>query len=396
MKSIALLCFTLFFCSSYSQLQDLTGLVKINLLVNDNLEWNSKIGCNINYIDSSYQNGCASIIIGAKAKMHGGTSRKYPKRSYTLKLDYPKSLVGLPKDKDWILNASYIDKTFIRHQLYYELFYKMNKRHNIAPKCAYVSVFKSNEYQGLYVLMQRLDASTLKLNKTDSLAMIFKEPIVFYPESTDLFEDINNIYNQKFPAIENINHSSFLDSFNRFLKTSSPIQFTNDISKWIDMNNVTDWYLMLELSNNSDGIMKNFYLYKKDHSSPFRIAVWDADHSFGRDGDNELNMMKTEPDLKRNILFRRLLDNELYDFENKVKFRWHQLRSNLTIDSKSFDEMINDYSLEINQAIASNEALWPINAKWYYDANSFEDEIEIIKSFVRLRIQQLDKLYDYH
>ena len=143
MKSIALLCFTLFFCSSYSQLQDLTGLVKINLLVNDNLEWNSKIGCNINYIDSSYQYGCASIIIGAKAKMHGGTSRKYPKRSYTLKLDYPKSLVGLPKDKDWILNASYIDKTFIRHQLYYELFYKMNKRHNIAPKCAYVSVFKN-------------------------------------------------------------------------------------------------------------------------------------------------------------------------------------------------------------------------------------------------------------
>ncbi len=50
---------------------------------------------------------------------------------------------------------------------------------------------------------------------------------------------------------------------------------------------------MLLLSNNGDGVMKNFLLYKIDSNTPFRIALWDYDHSFGRDGDNELNLMET-------------------------------------------------------------------------------------------------------
>ena len=46
-------------------------------------------------------------------------------------------------------------------------------------------------------------------------------------------------------------------------------------------------HLLLYLSNGGDGITKNFYIYKMDEETPFRIALWDCDHSFGRDGDNE-------------------------------------------------------------------------------------------------------------
>ena len=34
--------------------------------------------------------------------------------------------------------------------------------------------------------------------------------------------------------------------------------------------------IILLFTNNADGIMKNFYLYKLDKNTPFRFAIWDS------------------------------------------------------------------------------------------------------------------------
>ena len=60
-------------------------------------------------------------IIG-KIKRRGGYSMRFAKHSYELDFKEDISLAGLPADDDWILNANYIDKTFLRHVVSYELF----------------------------------------------------------------------------------------------------------------------------------------------------------------------------------------------------------------------------------------------------------------------------------
>ncbi len=74
----------------------------------------------------------------------GGVSIKYHKKSFALELDQKYSPAGLPLDDDWIINAAYIDKTFMRHKISYDLFRNMNPEKNVAAECAYVNVKTKN------------------------------------------------------------------------------------------------------------------------------------------------------------------------------------------------------------------------------------------------------------
>ena len=53
------------------------------------------------------------------------------------------------------------------------------------------------------------------------------------------------------------------------------------------MENLIDWHILLLFTNNGDGLMKNYYFYKMDSETPFRFAIWDYDHTFGRDESAE-------------------------------------------------------------------------------------------------------------
>jgi len=86
--------------------------------------------------------------------------------------------MDLATDDDWILNASYIDKTFMRHKLSYDLFREMSEN-NKAPVSSYIQLFDNDEYQGIYLLMQEMTASSLEMNKGDSEAALFKDTYIF-------------------------------------------------------------------------------------------------------------------------------------------------------------------------------------------------------------------------
>ena len=61
-------------------------------------------------------------------KCRGGISSKYNKHSFSLELEKKYSLAKLPIDDDWIINANYIDKTFMRHKICYDIFKEMNSK----------------------------------------------------------------------------------------------------------------------------------------------------------------------------------------------------------------------------------------------------------------------------
>ena len=85
-----------------------------------------------------YTSQQTSRLLG-NMKTRGGFSIKFPKKSYEIDLNNDISLLGLPEDDDWILNANFIDKTFLRHVVSYEVFQEMNSQ-NIASntRCLYL------------------------------------------------------------------------------------------------------------------------------------------------------------------------------------------------------------------------------------------------------------------
>ncbi len=321
----------------------------------------------------------------------GGLSAGYPKHSLALKLDERYPLCGLPADKDWILNANYIDKTFMRHKLCYDLFRLMDEEVNRAPLCAYATLTVDGHGQGLYVTMQKMDASTLGIDKGDSTSVIFKEPPVMYDERI-VPQDPDNYYQQTFPKKRKDDRTAQAEAIVAFLQDSPDEVFRAEVGQWFDLKNIADWQLLLLLSNNADGLRKNFFLYKVGDATPYRVAPWDYDHSFGRDGDNEPNMLRDTVDCNRAVLLRRLW--QWPEYRSQVARRWQQLRTEGLFTEATFNRMIADNAAQIEAAVKANELLWPVDNDIYYDANHFDAELDIMREFIGRNIERLDILFN--
>jgi hypothetical protein len=375
-------------CTEDNQLpSELYDIPVIGITKEQEISWEVKEPCTITFSFTDKYD-----VLTACIKYRGGMSARYDKHSFSFELDNKYTFLNLPHDDDWILNANYIDKTFMRHKLSYDLFREMDKM-NVASQSCYVDVELNNEPLGLYVLMEEVNGGMAGLDKSDTLAMMFKDPPVFYKEKLPVVQDPANYYQQKYPDICNSDKTWYLEQFRDFLFNSSDKEFSAGVADWVDISNVTDWHLLLLLTNNSDGIMKNFCLYKLNRSTPFRFAIWDYDHSFGRDGDNELNMMVRELDCSRSVLLRRLMEIPMSDYPERLKKRWFELRESDIISVENIQKHIDRNNRLISESVKRNFEIWPVNSHWYYDDNSYEDEIQIIVEFVKLRIKQLDERF---
>lgn len=360
----------------------------INIIKEGAIGWEEKQPCRIVYSTSRDSSEYAASI-----KCRGGVSSKYYKHSYSLELDRKQSLAGLPADDDWIINAAYIDKTFMRHKISYDLFREMNTK-NVAAKSAYINVSINNNYRGLYLLMEEVNASMVGLDKSDSMAVLFKDPPIFRKERLSYVKDTSNYHQQKYPKKYESDKTPYIEAFREFLYHSTDTEFARDINYWVDMGNVMDWHIILLFSNNGDGVLKNFYLYKLDKNTPFRFAIWDYDHSFGRDGDNEKNMMERSLDCNRAILFERLSTIEEIGYMSNLKDRWFELREQDIISEENFENLIAENDRVIAPELEKNFELWPLDNDWYYDDNDYHQELELLLDFVSLRIDQLDEYFN--
>jgi len=363
-------------------------LPSINIQKAGAIGWENKEPCTIIYSDTKNVNKLSGRI-----KCRGGMSSKYDKHSFSLELENNYAIANLPCEDDWILNASYIDKTFLRHKISYDLFREMNVK-NVAAKSAFINVHINDIYNGLYVLMEKINGSTIGLDYNDTMAMIFKDPPIFRKEKQQYVQDSLNYYQQKYPKINEVDKTHYIEQFKNFLFYSTDRDFVRDISIWVDIDNVIDWHILLLFSNNGDGIMKNFYLYKLDKDTPFRFAIWDYDHSYGRDGDNERNLMERELNCNRAILLERLSNMPDTNYLSRLKKRWLKLRELNVMSVDNFERHILKNDKIISKEIGNNLEKWPVDSKWYYDSNDYKQELDLMREFVRVRINQLDAYFN--
>ncbi len=328
-------------------------------------------------------NGVAQPKIIGRIERRGGFSISYPKYSYEIDLYEDVSLAGLPKDDDWILNANYIDKTFIRHKLSYDLFREMREE-NKAPYSNYITCFFDTTYYGFFLLTEKLDRSSLDVSKSDTSAFIFKEPHVFRETYDGVIpQKANNFHQQTFPKKSSRDKAWVLKELRAIILESDERTFENEIQNRLDVDNVVDWHLLLLITNNGDGILKNFYIYKPDANSKMRFAPWDYDHSFGRDGDNELNMNQRQAVYDRSILLKRLSESSWYT--ELLKARWNELNQKGIMSVAGLQGRIQALSSEVKLRAERNFEKWPVDGGFYYDNNSFDQEIEIMNAFVEAR-----------
>lgn len=185
-------------------------LPSMNIKKEGPIGWNIKEPCTIIYSNAED----VDELLG-RIKCRGGISSKYYKHSFSIELENKFSFANLPSNDDWILNANYIDKTFMRHKISYDLFREMNEE-NVAARSSFINISINDIYEGLYVLMEEINGSMIGLNKSDTMAMLFKDPPIFRKERLNYVQDSLNYYQQKYPKINLLDKTYFIRKIQKF------------------------------------------------------------------------------------------------------------------------------------------------------------------------------------
>ena len=84
------------------------------------------------------------------------------------------------------------------------------------------------------------------------------------------------------------------------------------------------------------------------------------------------------------------------EYPENLKNRWLELRNEGIISLDNILEHISRNNRLIKDEVEKNFEIWPVDSKWYFDGNGYQEEVELIKTFTSLRIDQLDNRFSNH
>jgi len=332
---------------------------------------------------------------GGVVKLHGGVSVGFPKRSFAITLASPTRLLDLRESAHWVLNAAFIDRSFMRHKLSYDLFRSLDKpgARRFAVGSRFVEVYFNGDYHGVYLLMERVDGPLLAQRRFASNevshACIYKA----VDHAANFSQPGHAGYEQREPDALVKNYWQPLDEFNRFASRARDAEFLDTqtgIGSRLDLDNAIDFYLLVLLTSNLDGITKNFMIARDVAredlpATRFFFVPWDYDGTFGRNWDASA----VAPDVwLSNHLFDRLMSDRA--FRERLTKRWKTLREG-EFSAKTIQAMIETNVRTLGEAVRRNTARWRSVAGHYPDRLSFAEDVAQMKTWIQARIQWLDE-----
>jgi spore coat protein H len=332
--------------------------------------------------------------LAAQVRFHGSVSLGFAKKSFAFALDAPARLLDLRIDRNWILNAAYIDRSLMRHKLAYDLFGSLASTNSarFAAGSRFVELFLNGRYRGVYLLMERLDRRLFELGNYTSndvaQACIYKA----IDHAANFAQGGHAGYDQREPDPLAQPYWQPLDELTEFVSSASDTEFfrpEGGIGSRLDLDNAIDFHLLVLVTANGDGITKNYFLARDGQASRpvrqrFFFAPWDYDGTFGR---NWAGNPFPHTTWLSNHLFDRLLGHAPY----RARFvaRWMRLRER-EFSAQVIQRKIDDNARTLGEAVRRNATRWPTNGGGYPDQLTFAEDIAQMKSWIEARIQWLD------
>ncbi len=352
----------------------------------------------------------------------------YPKKNFSIETrnadgsNRNASLMGLPKENDWILYGPYCDKTLIRNALTFAL---GNKMGHYGSRCIFSELFINNNYQGLYILMEKIkiDINRVHISKLDpddnagdsltggyilKLDKEFNGSNGWVSKYKVGGKSVNIMYHDpKYEALtsqQKIYIKGCMDNFETMLNGPDFADPVNGYRKYIDINSFIDYFLISELTRNIDSYQISTFFYKERDSKGGKLVMgplWDYNLAWGLayysgaydpNGWIKEGIVDNVDDWPIPFWWDRLLQDESY--KNQLKCRWIQLRSTVLSDI-AVDNTIDSLVSAMGDAVGRNFNKWDIiNSNIppnKYIAGSFEKEIEYVKNWANDRVKWMDE-----
>jgi len=339
-----------------------TNLPLIRLETKEAIKSDVRVACTALLAMPAGQAGGDTSAHPAQIKFRGASSQGYEKKSLALKLDKEANWLGLGTNREWVLNAAFVDASMMRHKLSYDLFRAMGTA--TAPRFAaasrFVEVELNGRYHGVYLLMQPVDDLLVGLPPADKAdaapAGIYKA----VDHAANFGQPGHDGFEQRHPDPAVKAAWGPLDELNRFVSQASDQEFFDPdkgIASRLDVGNAIDFHLLVLLTSNLDGITKNYNLVRPAASAAtprpkFFFVPWDYDATFGRNWDGSRVDAKA---WLSNRLFDRLMGNAAY--QAQYAQRWKELRGQL-FTTENLTRMMDENLATLGEAALRNEKRW--------------------------------------
>lgn len=353
------------------------------------------VSANITYYDQPLYNNHLTDIpqIEEKAviRTRGASSRLFDKKGYALKFKQQNlidnkdiSLSNMAADSDWVLNGPFLDKSWIRNYLCYNL---SGEIMDYAPNVRFIELFLNGEYMGLYLLIEEVkynDIGRINITQTDPDLVETSYIIGIDRDTSDPFQKLKSFGSvTHFTPPSGSNHGQLEILYpSKTLTTHQKHYIENDVSKfekalfsfdykdpkkgyaaYIDIDSFVDYFILNEFTLNYDSPELSTYLYK-DVRGKLKLCVWDFNSAFDY---YEYSLTTPHSFNTQNKMWYLFLFKDDY-FVQSVITRYQSLRKTYLSD----DYLIN----YIDETVAYlGPALDRNNEKWGY---SFEQSIDQI------------------
>ena len=372
----------------------------------------------INFIDDAFNDYDGHITI----ERRGNSSQWQPKIPYRFETvtedggNNNVSLLGLPEENDWVLYAPWSDKSFIRNVLTYQLSHEMGR---YASRTRYCELYLNGEYQGIYVLMEkikrddnRVNISTLNPDEIsgDDVTGGYILKFDWYSTGGNIggfYSEEGSFYNYHYPKPDEIveEQENYIQQYiNNFEDTMNSYTYNDPVSGYpslMDVDSFIDLIILQELSKNVDAYRLSTYIYKdKDGIDGRLIAgpIWDINHGYGNCdyGETWLNdgwLLEYNPEGGDQIAFWWGILWQDETFQNQFSNRYTELHSTVLSEENIFG-VIDSIANYLGPAVDRNFAKWPILGTYvwpnYQVFNTYEEEINYLKTWTTDRILWLD------
>ncbi len=334
-----------------------------------------------------------------KIELRGSSSQALEKKQYgwtTYDNEGTKqkvSLLGMPKENDWILNGLAYDASLMRDYINYNLARSIGQ---YATRTQYCEVVINGDYRGLYILQEKIKDDTNRVNidkiSNDDVTggYITKadkdtggDPIAWTMESYAGFTDF--IHEQPKPEDITIAQNDYIHVQFTDLENTSGAHNHNAASGYpsvIDVPTFIDFMIVNEFSSNVDAYQISTFFHK-DRGGKLRAGpVWDFNLSLGLDvfGDRSKTdvWQFSNGDNEGARFWTDLFDDDTY----KCYFakRWNQLTmTGQPLNYNSLSDFIDETIALIEEASEREQLRWGT-------VPNLEGEADAIKDFIQARL----------
>lgn len=338
------------------------------------------------------------------------------------------SLVQMPEESDWVLNASYNDRSFMRDFIAQSLAGRIGLLHS---KAKFVELIINDEYRGVYVLMEKVKQGKNRVPISD-----------LYP-TENAGDDVTGGYLLKIDKSSGSPSSSWKSNYTSGITATQKCEFQIEypqygiitqqqliyirdyINNWenklmtedmndpkasfrdyMDVSSFVNYFILNEVTRNVDGYRLSTYLYKDKESLggkikmgpawDFNIALGNADYLEGWKTDGFVYKAMENDGGKNDYWQVPFWWNKLMQdasFRKALATRWKAVRSSF-LNTNTLFATIDSAQIALKDPLIRNFQKYPLMGKkiWpnYYVGASLSDEVNWLKNWIQGRLVWLD------